>query len=781
MADVTDELNFIQGSPSPEEAVDPEGEPEEGEASLGYPEEVVNLLKTIFRRIETQEMPTREILLRQWKLYQLLWQGIQSVAWSSVANEWQVLDAAAPLPADITIDPSIYNKVVNIIRPYGESIAGALSTGLPTVRYFPYNADDPADISTAKTYSKLEKLIASHNKMELLLLQTLIYIWKFGFAAAYNYDHESPEYGTISKEEEQLRPFNVKTTSCSECGMPIDEEKYEVPKDFGENVEETIPEMLPEELGEILPEPTNCAGCGATAPPQISEGIQQEPVKVSTEYSKSRQLIKILSPLEVKIPTRAQTQDQVLWLIYEDEFHIAQLRCLYPKFADKITSGSGSTTAYERYIRSNWEEYYENLNDYATCDRVWLRPDAYYLLETEDAALLKKTFPKGVFFTVINDNVVEITEECLDDHWTLTINPGDNRIYADAGCKSTVPMQFLTNEIMQMEVECFKYAIPTTFADPEFLNFTAYSASSKLPGMIYPMKKPPNGAMGDNVTSLITSNYPKQAADLDAKVRELGQFTSGALPSIWGGPASSGSSGTLGEYEQSRNQALQRLGIIWKTVNYWYASLMSKAIKGYVKEMEEDEYFVQKHADSFINVWIRRSELQGKIGDITPEVSEQFPASWAQISAKVMELIGMKNPFIDGILSHPENLELIAQVIGVPDLYVPGENQRNKELLAIATVLHTPTTPGPDGQLMPIMPPPIDPNLDEPAIQIEVLKAFLSSDIGQDLQTSNPPAYQALAIRLSQFQFIIAQQQAMLAAQNTPPQEGPGNVEAPVQ
>src|SRR6185436_15840949 len=211
MADVTDELNFIQGSPSPEEAVDPEGEPEEGEASLGYPEEVVNLLKTIFRRIETQEMPTREILLRQWKLYQLLWQGIQSVAWSSVANEWQVLDAAAPLPADITIDPSIYNKVVNIIRPYGESIAGALSTGLPTVRYFPYNADDPADISTAKTYSKLEKLIASHNKMELLLLQTLIYIWKFGFAAAYNYDHESPEYGTISKEEEQLRPFNVKT------------------------------------------------------------------------------------------------------------------------------------------------------------------------------------------------------------------------------------------------------------------------------------------------------------------------------------------------------------------------------------------------------------------------------------------------------------------------------------------------------------------------------------------------------------------------------------------
>jgi len=763
MPEITDELNFIQA----EDPFDSEVSSKSEES-----DKIKNLLLTIFRKIETQEMPTRELLLRNWKLNQLLWQGIQSVAWSSIANEWQVLDAAAPLPADITIDPSIYNKVINIIRPYGESIAGALSTGLPTVRYFPYNAEDPADINTAKTFSKIEKLIASHNKMELLLLQTLIYLYKFGFAAAYNYSHESEEYGTVSKEEEELRPFNVETTTCSNCGGVSNEAKYEVPKDFGENVEETISEMLPDNLDEVK-EPVSCSQCQQIVPTQLQSSMVQEPVKVTNEYNKSRQIVKILSPLEVKIPSRAKSQDQVLWLIYEDEFHVAQLKCLYLEYANKITEGSGSTTAYERYIRSNWEEYYENLNDYVTCDRVWLRPDAYYLLDKEDAALVKKTFPSGVFFTVINDTIVEVKEEKMDDHWTLTINPGDNRIYADAGCKSTVPMQFLTNEIMQLEVECFKYALPTTFADPEFLNFTAYSSSTKSPGLIYPMKKPPNGAMADNVTSLITANYPKDAAELDAKVEKLAQFTSGALPSIWGGPQGGGK--TLGEYEQSRNQALQRLGIIWKTVNYWFASLMSKSIKAYIKNMQEDEYFVQKHGDSFINVWIRRSELQGKIGDILPEVSEQFPSSWAQTSAKVMELMGMKNPFIDGILSHPDNLELVAQVLGVPDLYIPGENQRNKELLAIAVVLHTPTNVDPmTGQPIPIQPPPVDPILDEPSIQIEVLKAFLSSDIGQDLQTSNPAAYQALMIRLSQFQFIIAQQMAQQAAQeqmavNTPP------------
>ena len=128
--------------------------------------------------------------------------------------------------------------------------------------------------------------------------------------------------------------------------------------------------------------------------------------------------------MEVKIPTRAKTQNQVLWLIYEDEFHVAELKSLFPDYADKITSGSGSTTAYERYIRSNWEEYYENLNDYATCDRVWLRPSSYYILGEDEASQLRELFPEGVMFTVVNNNVVEVKEEKLDDHWTLTINRG---------------------------------------------------------------------------------------------------------------------------------------------------------------------------------------------------------------------------------------------------------------------------------------------------------------------------------------------------------------------
>jgi hypothetical protein len=766
MPDITDQLDFIQSPDLVPGAEAPS-------AKLTDDEDLKDKLLTIFRHIETQELPTRELLLRQWKFNLLLWQGIQSIYWSSVANEWEPLSGETLLPQDITIDPSVYNKVANILRPYGESIAGALATGLPTVRYFPYNAEDPADLSTAKTYSKIEKLINTHNTAELLLLQAIMYFYKFGYVAAYNFPHQSDKYGTIEKDETVDQQYNTTESFCPECGEMLGSEKEECPKDFTEDVEATIPELLPEDIEDVKegPEKT-CPECGYAGPTQVTETQSTEPKDIKVEYNKFRQLIQLFGPLQVKIPVRAQSLDQVIWLIYEDEFHIAQLKCLYPEFADKITSSSSPTNAYERYIRSNWEEYYENLNDYATCDRVWLRDDSYYILPKDQAEELKSRFPNGIMFTVINNDIVEIKEEMLDDHWTMTFSPGDNRVYADPGCKSTVPMQLLTNEILQLQVECFKYALPTAFADPEYLDFTEYSKSQKQPGLIYPMKRPPNGEpMANNVTSLTTAVYPKESAELDAKVEKLAQFTSGALPNIWGGPTSG--SKTLGEYEQQRNQALQRVGITWKIIVQWWAKLMAKTIKGYIENMQGDEHFVQEHGDSFINVWIRKSELLGKVGDITPEISEQFPSSWAQTSAKVMELIGMQNEMINSILSHPSNAELIAKTIGVPDLYIPGEDQRNKELLMIATVLKAPSDIDPmTGQPTPIMAPPVDPLTDDLNSQPIVLKSFLASEAGVDLQSSNPAAYQALLQRLMQFQQIVLQQQ-MAAAATAPQVEEP--------
>ena len=60
--DITDQLDFLQASP---ENDDVEVDPSQDEAVKG-------LLLNLLRKIETSELPTREILLRQWKLNELL-------------------------------------------------------------------------------------------------------------------------------------------------------------------------------------------------------------------------------------------------------------------------------------------------------------------------------------------------------------------------------------------------------------------------------------------------------------------------------------------------------------------------------------------------------------------------------------------------------------------------------------------------------------------------------------------------------------------------------------
>jgi len=160
---------------------------------------------------------------------------------------------------------------------------------------------------------------------------------------------------------------------------------------------------------------------------------------------------------------------------------------------------------------------------------------------------------------------------------------------------------------------------------------------------------------------------------------------------------------------------------------------MAKATKQYVKNLKEDEKFVRPNGkDNYTNVWIRRADFEGKIGDVRPELSEQFPMTWGQMSARVMELLGMNNQIITAWFLHPENVELIYQVLGISDLYVPGEDQRNKQLYEIGQVLSQPPTIQdpmtgqeiPNTMIQPIMIQPIDDHM----IHAAVTAAFLNSN-----------------------------------------------------
>jgi hypothetical protein len=308
------------------------------------------------------------------------------------------------------------------------------------------------------------------------------------------------------------------------------------------------------------------------------------------------------------------------------------------------------------------------------------------------------------------------------------------------------------------------------------------------------MKRPPGGSISDVFADTKTATIPQEAQYIDQKVERMLQFVSGVLPAVFGGPATG--SKTLGEYEQSKNQALQRLSIVWKIVSVMYAEMMAKTTKQYVKELKEDEHFVQeKGTGTYLNVWIRKESFTGKIGEVRPELSEQFPMTWGQISARVMELLTNGNQAIAAWLMHPENVELIYGVLGINDLYVPGEDQRNKQLYEISQMLTPvpevdpmtgqtivdPTTGKPVTALpQPIPGTEIDPMtgqasmtssvpielIDNDQIHMAVTAAFLNSTVGIDLKTSDPNAYMNIMLHYqAHWMRLMEAQQAQAEAE----------------
>jgi len=723
-------------------------------------DEIPQALKSIRDRIEQSERPVREVLIRQWKLQQLFWQGIQRIIWNEEMQDLRSIEYLENIPDDLPVDISDYGKIVNIYRGYGEAIAGALTTGLPKVRFYPKDAERIQDILKSKGYSKLAELISIQNNIIVKLTNAVVIAYNQGFVAAYNYNHTHEKYGMAEIESESLSPVDYQVSQCPECGY-TEEEK------FTDNTVMTNDETLnPDKSCPQCSQLQSPIGIGQPQPPPqmmpMGMQTQMEMMPKIEKKPKSRQIIEFWGPLNVKIPASAQTIDQVGWVILERERHCAEMRAIYPELREKISGGDRANMSYERWARANYENFGEYLAEYTTTSQIWLKPWAYELLTDVDIIeMLKEKYPDGAYCVFVNDVFAEACPAKLEDHWSFSVNPLSNRLLCESWGKGMVDLQEMTNDLILLELETIKYGIPMIFADPQYFDFKGYANSRAQPGMVYPLKTVPQGGPETIFYETKAATLSDEVPNLENRLKQIAEFISHAPPSIFGGPATG--SKTLGEYEQSRNQALQVLSILWKVILALYTSSISKAVAGYHKSMLEDEKMVKPQGDSYVNILIKKSELDdGEIGEVYPEAGEQFPTTWPQKRAVLLELIGLQNDFINSILTHPENSYQIAQLLGLDDLFIPGDNQRNKQLYEIAQLL---TQVSPDG-INPSI--PIDQNLDDSEIHHEIIKAYASSEHGMDARENNPLGYQNLMLHDQQHVMIIQmmmQQQAEAEAE----------------
>ena len=703
------------------------------------PQEIETALRTIYDLCEREDETLRLKYLSRWRQLQLYARGIFDLFWDDTARDWRSFS-----DENDEDDSNQYDRNVNIFRGHMESVIAALSVKIPGTEFYPDDADDPQDIATAQAFGDIVKLVQKHNKSPLLLVKALYILWTQGTACSYNYYRTDPKYGTIqlpNKIEVEQMTYKV---YCANCGYLIGQ------------VKETKPTQ-----------PLHCNYCGVTDVPENVEYPETITKLVGyTNEPKGREAFDFYGPINVKIPFYAKKQDDCGYLIFKNETHYAMLKNTFPEQADDIRTGNPSMDAYERYMRLLPEYYGQIPNHLDTIVSAWFRPWMYWIIDDEDTRnQLFQLFPNGVQVTYVDETLVGAEDACMDENWTISVDPLSDFIHGEPLGKPLVPVQDMRNDIISLSFQSIEYSIPENFVDPTVLDFSKYKDQRSLPGMFTQAKPKAGQSLGDSFFQTTPSRLTEEVQVFSENLDKDGQFVTHDFPSVYGGPSEG--SKTAFEYGKSQNSALQALGLVWKRVVDLWTTTQAKCAVEFASNMKADEKSVKKENGKFLNTWIKLENITGKVGNVEPETSETLPQTWEQKWQLIVEMLQMKDPQINQVLLAPENAELMKQAIGLPEFFVPNEGDRNKQYGEIYDIISE------DGNVQ------VDANVDNHGVHMEVIKNYMTSSTGVALYKTNPTAYQNVINHFLQHQQAMQPPPgAQPGANGAPPQ---GNVAPPQQ
>ncbi len=753
-----------------------------------------SLLKQVVDHFEKEDNEVRERQIRVWRRLKLFWEGFHRTWYSEVAHDWRIWDEDS-YSGDS--DQSYYDKPINVFRAYLESIIAALSVTVPPIKCYPDDADNTLDLSTAKAGDKIAELIYRHNDVPLLWLHALFIFCTEGMVGCYSYVDEDEKYGTYDEKEFADEEQQNETVKCPECGYVM-EERPLTPQQIQVNADK-LDEFQPENdephpdsyaASGIMEE--SCPGCGQLVTPDVStESFIVTRLVGITKKAKSRICIEAYGGLYIKVPVYARNQKDCPYLMFSYETSyvnaIERYRDLHDtKLMTKIRSGNGPDDPYAEWGRLSPQYQGEYPTDVVTIRNTWLRPAAFNVIEDKDECdVLRNLYPKGCKVVFVNDQFAEACDENLDDSWTLTRNPLSDYIHFDPLGLLLVSIQEITNDLISLTLQTIEHGIGQTFADPAVLNFNAYRQMESVPGAIYEAVPKSGKTVSDAFHEVKTANLSPEVMPFASNIQSMAQLVSGALPSLFGGNLQGGGE-TASQYSMSRAQALQRLQNTWKMLTIWWKDIFGKAIPAYIQEVKEDERNVERTSDgSFINTFIRKAELEGKIGRVELEANENLPLTWSQQKDVIMQLLQSANPEILATLGSPENLPILREAIGLNDFFVPGEGDMIKQNDEIKLLLDSEPIPTMDPMNPEAPSVEVDPDYDNHEIQFEMVRKWVISEAGQQAKMDKPDGYKNVLLHGKMHKFFM-QQESMsnMAPQGdgtAPGEKPPQNTDVPIQ
>jgi len=702
--------------------------------------ELVNALRELVRQYRVEGVTARMHEIRRIRQARLFWQGLQYAWWNPNDMNWHL-----PFEQKFNDDRALeemprYQFVTNFYQGFGLSFVAVLSQDVPSVRFYPQSAQSLVDIAAARAASDVAELVERNNHVEHLLTSIGYFLWTDGKLGAYvRYVKDGQRFGF--REEELLGaveiPLGEDTWVCPECGKEVavgseqgvqdgyqksdisDQEAGEEgsladARDDGAVVGGTGGELASQndrnaDDDEILGSAKDadlrmtatsftCPQCGAELGEKDlrrAERVTVPRVVETRRVANGQEVISIAGGLELNTPVWANEMHEYPYLQWQAEVHRAKLKAAYPLAAGKIESApsQGPEDVYARVSRLSVEQGLPSIHpgdalmNLITFDRTWLRPWAFYGIEDEDVRNeLLTLFPDGCYVGFAGDVYCEARNESMDDHWrVLHALPGDGQNRPSVG-DSLVQVQERYNTLSNMQAETYEYGIPPIYADPQVLDFDALANQVAEPAAHFPARARPGQPLAAGFFQPAAAQVPpdmiRHQQDL---IGPVSQFLTGLFPAVFGGNMEDVK--TASGYAMARDQAMGRLGLVWRRLKQFYGEVMLLGVDCFRKNRPEDVDVPLLGPDGTLDArMIRVGDLKGNIC-VHPETDETFPRLKSQQRGVLQQLFGLKDPLIQEALADPANLGYIKNVLGLTELVIPGEDSRNKQLREIQVLL----------------------------------------------------------------------------------------------
>ncbi len=675
--------------------------------------ELVHALRELVRQYRQEGVVARRHEIRRIRQARLFWQGLQYAWWNPNDMNWHL-----PFEQRFSDDRELeemprYQFVTNFYQGFGLSFIAVLSQDVPSVRFYPQSTQSLEDIAAARAASDVAQLIEQNNQVEHLLTSVGYFLWTDGKLGAYvRYVADGQRFGF--HEESILEaleiPLGEDVYVCSECGKEISvssssgvllsepqaSEGFRPTYSRGLSDDEILRDA--ENAPLRMTPPPGCPHCGAELTDislRKAERVTVPRVVGTRRVPNGQEVISIAGGLELNTPVWANEMHEYPYLQWQAEVHRAKLKAAYPHVANKIESAPSQSAedVYARVSRLSVEQGLPSIHpgdalmNLITFDRTWLRPWAFYAVEDEAVRNeLLAMFPDGCYVAFAGDVYCESRSENMDDHWrVLHALPGDGQNRPSVG-DSLVQVQERYNVLSNMQAETYEYGIPPIYADPQVLDFDALANQVAEPAAHFPARARPGQPLAAGFFQPAPAQVPpdmiRHQQDL---IGPVAQFLTGLFPAIFGGNMEDVK--TASGYALARDQAMGRLGLVWRRTKQFYADVLLLAVDCFRKNRPEDVEIPLLGPDGVLDArTIRTADLKGNIC-VHPEADETFPRLKSQQRGILQQLFGINDPVLQRALTEPANLGYIKNVLGLSEMVIPGEDSRNKQLREVQQLL----------------------------------------------------------------------------------------------